>query len=353
MVSDDDVQDYHSVHKAQELIIGYLESHLQITINKLHEFTDGCAAQYKSRHCLGDLSCCLADYGFLVQRNFFETSHAKGKQDAAGANVKQKVSHAVLRKTAVIRNAKDMKEYLEDNFTTPAASTFASRSKAVGLARRIFFYVPSEGDEAVVRCRPERTFKELKGIRKLHCVKTTPEQGRIFVRNRSCYCLDCISGEEENCSNKEWLDDWQEVKLERESSVATTRQAVRETEATLLDTVVRVADLATKDSVVAIAAADDPVYDYYLMKVTSDGVVELDVATTDDYGCTFPRGSLGLKGYFFIRENIIDMTYKLDKKKTAFVLAGTVRHVCGDLHKRRNNIYRVPMTVNEEIIASL
>ena len=353
VVSDDDVQDYHSVHKAQELIIGYLESQLQIKINKLHEFTDGCAAQYKSRHCLGDLSCCLADYGFLVQRNFFETSHAKGEQDAAGANVKQKVSHAVLRKTAVIRNAKDMKEYLEDNFTTPAASTFASRSKAVGLARRIFFYVPSEGDEAVVRCRPERTFKELKGIRKLHCVKTTPEQGRIFVRNRSCYCLDCISGEEENCSNKEWLDDWQEVKLERESSVATTRQAVRETEATLLDTVVRVADLATKDSVVAIAAADDPVYDYYLMKVTSDGVVELDVATTDDYGCTFPRGSLGLKGYFFIRENIIDMTYKLDKKKTAFVLAGTVRHVCGELHKRRNNIYRVPMTVNEEIIASL
>lgn len=45
MVSDDDVQDYHSVHKAQELIIRYLESQLQMKINKLHEFTDGCAAQ--------------------------------------------------------------------------------------------------------------------------------------------------------------------------------------------------------------------------------------------------------------------------------------------------------------------
>lgn len=134
----------------------------------------------------------------------------------------------MLRKTALIRNAKD---------------------KAVGLARRIFFYVPSEGDEAVVRCRPERTFKKLKGIRKLHCVNTTPEQGRIFVRNRCCYCFDCISGEEESCSNKEWLDDWQEVKLERESSVATTRKAVRETLATLLDTAVRVAGLAAKDSV--------------------------------------------------------------------------------------------------------
>lgn len=95
------------------------------------------------------------------------------------------------------------------------------------------------------------------------------------------------------------MDDWQDVKLERESSVATTRQAVEETAANLLDTAVRVADLAAKDSVVAIAAANDPDYDYYLMKVKSDGLVELDEPTTDDYGCTFPRGSLGLKGYFF------------------------------------------------------
>ena len=221
-----------------------------------------------------------------MQRNLFETSHAKGEQDAAGANVKQKVSHAVLRKTAVIRNAKDMKEYLDENFATPAASTFESRSKAVGLDRRVLFYVPTEGDEAVVRRRPGRTFRELKGIRKLHCVKTTKQQGTIFVRNRSCYCLDCIGGEEENCRNKEWVDDWQEVKLERESSAATTRQAVEETEASILDTAIRVADLATKESVIAIAAANDPDYDYCLMKVT------------DDYGCTFPRGSSGLKGFF-------------------------------------------------------
>jgi len=237
-----------------------------------------------------------------------------------------------------------MKEYLEENFSTPATSTFASRSKAVGLARRIFFYVPPEGDNAVVRRRPDRVLKELKGIQKLHCVKTTPEQGRIFTRSRSCYCLDCIGGEEENYTNKEWLDDWKDVKLDRESSVARTRQAVEETEANLLDTAVRVADLAAKDSVVAIAAANDPDYDYYLMKVASDGLVKINEPTTDDYGCTFPRGSLGLKGFFFVRDNIIDM---------AFVLAGTVRHVCGELQKQRNNIYKVPLTVNEEIIASL
>lgn len=51
------------------------------------------------------------------------------------------------------------------------------------------------------------------------------------------------------------------------------------------------------------------------MKVTSGGVVELDEPTTDDYGCTFPRGFLGLEGHSFVRDNIIDMTYKLDKTK--------------------------------------
>ena len=36
----------------------------------------------------------VADFGFHIQHNYFETSHAKGEQDAAGSHVKQKVSQA-------------------------------------------------------------------------------------------------------------------------------------------------------------------------------------------------------------------------------------------------------------------
>ena len=143
MISDGEVHDFRSVHKTQELVKGYLEEQLQIKVNKLHEFTDGCAAQYKSQHCIGDLSRCLFNYGFQIQRSYFEILHAKVEQDAAGANVKQQVSQAVLRKTAVIRNAKDMIDFLTENFSTPSASSFASQTKAVGLARRVFFYVPT------------------------------------------------------------------------------------------------------------------------------------------------------------------------------------------------------------------
>lgn len=103
-----------------------------------------------------------------MQTSFFETSHAKGEQDTAEANVKQKVSQAVLSKTTFIKSGKDMTEFLNSTFTSPTATTFASRQKAVGLERRVFFYVPTEGAEAIERKRPGRTFKELKGIRKLH-----------------------------------------------------------------------------------------------------------------------------------------------------------------------------------------
>ena len=63
----------------------------------LHEWTDGCSAQYKSRHCMGDVAHSTSDFGYITIRNFFETSHAKGPQDAAGANLKHKADMAVIK----------------------------------------------------------------------------------------------------------------------------------------------------------------------------------------------------------------------------------------------------------------
>ena len=53
--------------------------------------------------------------------------------------------------------------------------------------------------------RPDRTFKELKGICKLHSVKTTSSQCKIFTRERSCLCVGCINGDD--CENKEYADE--------------------------------------------------------------------------------------------------------------------------------------------------
>ena len=70
-LSDDNTQDYHFVHHVQSLILNYLREQQHLTVDKIHEFTDGCAGQYKSKHTFGDLSCCLADFGCQIDRHFF------------------------------------------------------------------------------------------------------------------------------------------------------------------------------------------------------------------------------------------------------------------------------------------
>jgi len=115
-----------------------------------------------------------------------------------------------------------------------------------------------------------------------------------------------------------------------------------------------VADLVDKDSIIAIAADDS--YDYYLLKVTSDGTVILDEDVVDDYGCAFPAGSRVLKGHFSQRDNLIDMTYKLDLQKVALVYPGTVRYVCAELIQRgrgHKQVFQFGWDVHEDIIASL
>lgn len=153
----------------------------------------------------------------------------------------------------------------------------------------------------------------------------------------------------------EWVDGWQRVELSREPSTAVTRQASEEANILPRDTSIRMADLAGKGNIVAVAAEDDPSYDYYLSKVTSDSVEELMEPLTDDYGLTFGPGFHILKGNFFIRENLIDLTYRLDDRRLAAVNAATVRHICGELSRKkgRRPIFKVSVEQNEEIMASL
>ena len=131
-------------------------------------------------------------------------------------------------------------------------------------------------------------------------MKTTAQQEKVFVQHRSSYCISCSVNHEENCTNKAWLDEWKPVGLPREGDVATTPQA---TEAPIWDhdTASYIADLANKGSTVAIAAENDPVWDFYLLQVISDRVEELDSNVTDDYQCHYYRGDRVLKGHFYIR----------------------------------------------------
>ena len=70
-----------------------------------------------------------------------------------------------------------------------------------------------------------------------------------------------------------------------------------------------IADLVQEGSTVAIAADHDPSYDFYLLKVTNRET--LNKPATDDYGSEYPPRTKIIRGHFYVRENILDMTFKL------------------------------------------
>ena len=209
VISPDTKHDHHSVHQVRELVAGYLKE-IKCDVEVMHEWTHGWSAQYKSRHCMGDVSFSNADFGYRTIRNYFETSHAKGPQDGAGANLKHKADMEIIKRNVIIQNAEDLLKFAENNLKTPAPSRYQSEN--VQLKRRIFFYV-----DKVNRDRRGRYFKEVKGNRGIHSVLSGSNSCSIRTPQLSCYCENCIEEDYEACQNGDYVSDWQTVLMETET----------------------------------------------------------------------------------------------------------------------------------------
>jgi hypothetical protein len=69
---------------------------------------------YKSRHCVGNIAESFQDLGYSkLVRNFFESSHGNGPQDAAGGLLKNQADMVVVRGKAEIRCARDLYNFDE------------------------------------------------------------------------------------------------------------------------------------------------------------------------------------------------------------------------------------------------
>ena len=182
----------------------------------MHEWRDGCSAHYKSRHCMGDVSYSVSDFGYPT----------------------------------IIQNATDLYNFAHDNLQLPLAG--------VSLGRRVFFYV-EESD----RNRPHRLFKEIKGNRAIHSILARGQGRHLEIRDLSCYCEQCLKDDYDHCVNSAHVNAWQKHVLESE---APERRATR---ADISEIREGILDLVTKDSTVAIASGDASA-DYYLLRVLSD-----------------------------------------------------------------------------------
>lgn len=108
--------------------------------------------------------------------------------DVAGANVKQRATLAVLQRKVTVGSAKDLYDNLFGNFTQPTSS-----SGGITLKKRVYIYLPTEGEGTVTKKQPGCAFKEVNGIRKIHSVQTTSTQCKVFTRHRICVCEECLS----------------------------------------------------------------------------------------------------------------------------------------------------------------
>jgi len=160
-----------------------------------------------------------------------------------------------------ITNAKQLWEHLTPNFSKPAQSSFPYHSTAMSLKKTLFYYVPAAEGEVVPHHREGRHFNTVRSIWKLHSVVTSQEL-KGLVRQRSCYCGECLYKKYLGCKNKDHVDGFRDVELEREASAEVIHSWDDETsEAQPVH--LHLAELVSKDSIIAITVEDES-NDYYL-----------------------------------------------------------------------------------------
>jgi hypothetical protein len=86
------------------------------------------------------------------------------------------------------------------------------------------------------------------------------------------------------------------------------------------------------------------------MKATDEPHV-LNRDVSDDWRCTFTRGSEILKGFYYDRMNNSPYKYKLIKRKKATVHVVAVKYVCVEL--RACHEIKVPESLHLDILDSL
>ncbi len=201
------VHDSSAVKTFTKVINDHLQSRRHTESTHQVQFTDGCAAQFKSKQSFIDISNAEEDYGFKIERSFFGSRHGKGPADGLAAVVKQACTQAIKAKRAVITNANDMHEYVKESMTldSPAKSGCAHKLQTFFLVQNIDRQPCSTDASGIVRTR------------KLHDVVVVA-RGMVKTRNLSCFCSACIdqlSGLE--CINTKYVDEWKQKSLLNEN----------------------------------------------------------------------------------------------------------------------------------------
>ncbi|CAG2208510.1 unnamed protein product [Mytilus edulis] len=313
VISEDEKHDQYFTFQVQKYISEYLSS-ISCHVHTMHEFCDGCSCQYKSRHCLGHLRKTLDELGYVnFIRNFFETSHAKGPQDAAGGLIKNQTDLAIVRGRATIQNARDLFEFAKSNLSVPKSSH---------CKRRLFKYT-----ENINRNFP-MFYKPITGIRSVHQVVVNNDH--LLIRSLSCYtCNNCLEGNINECENTNILGSFSPVPIVPEIGT------VEEDQTDENDMEVPINELISKSTIFAVLCDDDD-FDYYLLKAQTE-TYQLTSRETDSWGVSYQPGTKVIKGNYFMQgEN--PLHFKMIKRKYGLVPSNSCLYICTDVCVRNGEV---------------
>jgi len=177
---------------------------------------------------------------------FYETSQAKGPQDAAGGFVKRQADLAVLRGT--VQNANDLFEF---------ANNTLRETESNKVQKRHFRY-----GENIDR-QNEHNYKPITGIRSTHQVVAHKGENAILrTRSLSCYvryeCNSCFVGCTENCK----FSDIRPIGKTEKKTNSNLHVGCEPDLSTAAEENIQMASLITRGSVFAVVCQDND-YEYY------------------------------------------------------------------------------------------
>ena len=181
-------------------------------LNELIVFSDGCAAQFKSRLPLFHLANSTAPVA--VTRAYFGSRHGKSPCDSCGGVVKCCVDEDVRAGEARVQNALDMYSHCQDTLVLPEVG--ADRGSCCHIQRSFALVLPEEIDRSI----SSSIVSTLPGTRSLHSIRSTGTANVIQTRKLSCFCRGCLDHRSSDCENCDTVGSWESVKLKLNKSPA-------------------------------------------------------------------------------------------------------------------------------------
>lgn len=176
IISDDLKHDSSAVY----VFIDGLISHLHIMypeIETIHIWSDGCAAQYKSKLPFYNISQAFGS-GREILWNFFGSRHGKSPADGEAAVVKTFLSRQATGTDIIIDNAQQVFSCL----------TKSDLLKPDGSSRRHFYYLDKSCITPVRTKLLQKKGSTLNGTRMLHQMTQGAPDSSVIFRCLSCYC---------------------------------------------------------------------------------------------------------------------------------------------------------------------